>query len=94
MRAARETGNARGVADQLMNIGLAQKATGDYAAACHHFVAGLNYAYTIDYLEGVLYARDQIGQVLALQGKHDEEESIYQDIARRHPGIRKLLTKK
>ncbi|MGE5548890.1 MAG: hypothetical protein ACM3RR_00165, partial [Bacillota bacterium] len=75
-------------------IGLAQKTMGNNALACHHFVSGLNYAYTIDYLEGVLYARDQIGQVLALQGKHDEEDGIYQDIARRHPGIRKLLTRK
>jgi len=77
-----------------MNIGLAHKGMGDYASAARHFVAALNYAYTIDYLEGVLYAREQIGQALALQGKHDEEESIYQDIARRHPGIRNLLYRK
>jgi tetratricopeptide (TPR) repeat protein len=94
LKASRETGNARGVADQLMNIGLAQKAMGDYALACHHFVSGLNYAFTIDYVEGVLYAREQISQALALQGKHDEEEIIYKDIARRHPGIGKLLTRR
>jgi tetratricopeptide (TPR) repeat protein len=94
LRTSRETGNARGVADQLMNIGLAYKAMGEYAAAAHHFLSGLNYAYTIDYIEGVLYAREQISQVLALQGKHDEEDGIYRDIARRHPGIRKLLTRK
>lgn len=94
LRASRETGDARRIADQLMNIGLTHKATGDHATAASHFVAALNYAYTIDYLEGVLYARDQIGQALALQGKHDEEEGIYQDIARRHPGIRNLLTRR
>ncbi|MGA9141050.1 MAG: tetratricopeptide repeat protein [Methanocella sp.] len=94
LRDARQTGNARGVADQLMNIGLTHKATGDYAAAVSHFVSALNYAYTIDYLEGVLYARDQIGQALALQGKHDEEITIYRDIARRHPGIRNLLLRR
>ncbi len=74
LRISRETGNARGVADQLMNIGLTHKGTGDYDAATNHFVSALNYAYTIDYLEGVLYAREQISQALALQGKHDEEE--------------------
>lgn len=94
LKIARETGNARGVADQLMNIGLTQKAVGDYALACHHFIAGMNYAYTIEYLEGVMYAREQIGQVLAMQGKQDEEEEIYRDMARRHPDIRKLLTRK
>jgi tetratricopeptide (TPR) repeat protein len=94
LRISRETGNARGVADQLMNIGLTHKGTGDYAAAFNHFVSALNYAYTIDYLEGVLYAREQISQALALQGKHDEEEGIYRDIVRRHPGIRKLLTER
>jgi tetratricopeptide (TPR) repeat protein len=94
LRASRDTGDARRVADQLMNIGLTHKGTGDHAAAVTHFVAALNYAYTIDYLEGVLYARDQISQALALQGKHDEEEGIYQDIARRHPGIRNLLTRR
>jgi type IV secretory pathway ATPase VirB11/archaellum biosynthesis ATPase len=57
----------------------------------YNFVSALNYAYTIDYLEGVQYAREQIGQSLALQGKHDEEDDIYQDIVRRHPGIRRLL---
>jgi len=94
LRISRETGNARGVADQLMNIGLTHKGTGDYAAASGHFVSALNYAYTIDYLEGVLYAREQISQTLALQGKHDEEEGIYRDIVRRHPGIRNLLYRK
>ncbi len=94
LRDARQTGNARSVADQLMNIGLTHKATGDYDPAVSHFISALNYAYTIDYLEGVLYARDQIGQALALQGKHDEEASIYRDIARRHPGIRSLLNRK
>jgi tetratricopeptide (TPR) repeat protein len=94
LRASRETGNARGVADQLMNIGLTYKGMGDYAATAQYFVSALNYAYTIDYLEGVLYAREQIGQALALQGKHDEEEGIYQDIVRRHPGIRNLLYRK
>jgi tetratricopeptide (TPR) repeat protein len=94
LRISRETGNARGVANQLMNIGLTHKGTGDYAAASNHFVSALNYAYTIDYLEGVLYARDQISQTLALQGKHDEEEGIYRDLVRRHPGIRNLLYRK
>ncbi|HEY3273230.1 MAG TPA: tetratricopeptide repeat protein [Methanocella sp.] len=94
LRIARETGNARGVADQLMNIGLTHKGTGDYAAAASHFISALNYAYTIDYLEGVLYAREQISQALALQGKHDEEEGIYRDIVRRHPGMRKLLNRR
>jgi tetratricopeptide (TPR) repeat protein len=94
LRDARQTGNARSVADQLMNIGLTHKAAGDYASAVSHFISALNYAYTIDYLEGVLYARDQIGQALALQGRHDDETSIYRDIARRHPGIRNLLNRK
>ena len=40
LRASRETGDARRVADQLMNIGLTHKGTGDYAAAVTHFVAG------------------------------------------------------
>lgn len=94
LRDARQTGNARGVADQLMNIGLAHKASGDFASAATHFISALNYAYTIDYLEGVLYARDQIVQALALQGRQGDEEGIYRDIARRHPGIRNLLTRR
>ncbi len=91
LRAARETGNVRSVADQLMNLGLTFKSMGDYDAASSHFISAMNYSYTIDYLEGVLYSRNQISQALALQGKHDEEEDIYREIVRRHPGIRKLL---
>ncbi|OPY26052.1 MAG: Photosystem I assembly protein Ycf3 [Methanocella sp. PtaU1.Bin125] len=94
LRDARQTGNARGIADQLMNIGLAHKACGDFASAATHFISALNYAYTIDYLEGVIYARDQIGQALALQGRHGDEDGIYRDIARRHPGIRNLLMRR
>jgi ABC-2 type transport system permease protein len=62
-----------------------------YLNSLTYGVDALNYAYTTDYLEGVLYVRDQIGQALVIRGKHDEEEGIYQDIARRHPGILRLL---
>ncbi|HUL61969.1 MAG TPA: tetratricopeptide repeat protein [Methanocella sp.] len=94
LRASRETCNARSIANQLMNLGLAHKAMGEYADASTHFVSALNYAYTIDYIEGVLYTREQVRQALALQGKHDEEDRIYRSLARRHPGIRRLLTRR
>jgi tetratricopeptide (TPR) repeat protein len=91
LRGYREAGNPRGTADQLLNIGLAQKHRGDYRAATDHFRSALGYAFTAGYMEGVLYAHRQVREALALQGRHGEEAAVDREAIRRHPGIAGLL---
>lgn len=91
LRAAREAGNARGVADQLANLGLACKAKQEYAAAARYFTSALNYSCSIDYLEGVLYVGDQLRQVLSLDCRHQDIPLIEKDVVRRHPRFSSLL---
>jgi tetratricopeptide (TPR) repeat protein len=91
LKGYRETGNARGMADQLLNIGLARKHRGDYRAAADHFRSALGYAFTAGYVEGVLYAHRQVREALALQGRHGEEAAVDREAIRRHPGIAGLL---
>lgn len=91
LRSSREAGNTRGIGDYLLNIGLIHKHKGDYNAAIDHFVSALSYAYTIGYLEGVVYAHRQIRETLALHGRHGEEYALEHQVIRRHPGIARIL---
>ena len=91
LRAYREAGNARGVADQLINIGLMHRRQLRLDEAARHLQAALGLAYTDGYQDGVLFARRQLGEALALQGRHQEEAALDREISRRHPGIAGLL---
>jgi Tfp pilus assembly protein PilF len=91
LRTSREAGNTRSVADHLMNIGLAAKGKKEFATAANYFTSALNYSCSIDYVEGVLYSRDQLRQVLALDCRHGEVRPIERDIIKRHPRFSSLL---
>ena len=91
LKTSREAGNARGVADQLLNIGLTAKGKKEYAAAANYFASALNYSCSIDYVEGVLYSREQLRQVLALDCRHGDIRPIERDVIKRHPRFSSLL---
>lgn len=91
LRAAREAGEGRRVADQLANLGLACKAKRDYGGAARYFTSALNYSCSVDYPQGVLYAREQLRQTLALDRRHGELRAIERKVIRRHPRYTSLL---
>ena len=91
LRAAREASNTRGVANQLANMGLAGKAKHEYSTAARYFTSALNYSCSIDYLDGILYARDQLRQALSLDCRHGDIQRIEKDVVRRHPRFSSLL---
>ncbi|WP_424357468.1 hypothetical protein [Methanocella sp. MCL-LM] len=91
LRTSREAGNSRNVADQLINIGLAAKGKKEYTTAANYFASALNYSCSIDYVEGVLYSREQLRQALALDCRHGDIHPIERDVIRRHPRFSSLL---
>lgn len=87
----RDLHNKKSVANQLGNIGLALKAKGDYLAAMEYFKSALNVSSMEDYLEGALFSLAQVDQLMALEGRYDEAEAFRQEMARRNPGIARML---
>lgn len=93
LRINKEIRNKKGIADQLGNIGLTYKSKQDYPTSLDYFKSMLNYSYSIDYLEGVLFAFSQIDQAMALQGRYEDAEAFRKDIIKKYPGIAKMLKK-
>ena len=91
LRLDREIHDKKGMANQLGNIGLAQKANKEYGAALEYFKSALNVSFLDDYLEGALFSLRQIEQVMALEGRYDDAEKFRRDMLRRNPGVAKML---
>lgn len=89
----RETHNKIGIANQIGNIGLAQKRRMDFGSSLEYFKSALNFSYSIDYPEGVSFAYGQVEQLMALQGSFEEAEAYRQEVIRRNPGIARMLKK-
>jgi tetratricopeptide (TPR) repeat protein len=91
LRLDRDTHNKKGLANQLGNIGLALKLKGDYKLALEYFKSSLNVSFIGDYAEGVLFSFSQIEQLMALEGRYGEAESLKQDMIRQNPDIARML---
>ena len=93
LRLHKELHDKKRSADQLGNIGLAMKLTGEHRQALDHFKSSLSVSFSDDYLDGVLYSFDQIEQLTALEGRFEDAENFRQEVIRRNPGIAKMLKK-
>jgi len=91
LRLDRDTHNKKGVANQLGNIGLALKLKKEYRPALDYFRSSLNVAFINDYAEGALFSFSQIEQLMALEGRYGEAESLKQDMIRQNPDIARML---
>jgi tetratricopeptide (TPR) repeat protein len=91
LRLGRETHNKKGMADQLGNIGLALKYKRDFKLALEYFKSSLNVSLIGDYAEGALFSFSQIEQLMALEGRYGEAESLKQDMIRQNPDIARML---
>lgn len=87
----KEIRNKKGIANQLGNIGLAYKTKQEFKTAIEYFKSMLSYSYSVNYLEGIIFAYAQVDQTMSLIGKSEEAEKFKRDIARRYPEIVKLL---
>ncbi|HMK45358.1 MAG TPA: tetratricopeptide repeat protein [Methanocella sp.] len=92
LRISRETGNHKGIANQLGNIGLIYKSKKEYARAASYFASAMNFSCSIDYLEGVIYFQEQLRQALALDGRHGDVKAVEREVIRRHPGFASMLS--
>jgi len=93
LRLHKELHDKKRSADQLGNIGLAMKLTGEHRQALDHLKSSLGVSFSDDYLDGVLYSFDQIEQLMALEGRFEDAENFRQEVIRRNPGIAKMLKK-
>lgn len=87
----RDTHNKNGAANQLGNIGLALKLKRDFKLALEYFKSSLNVSFIGDYVEGALFSFSQIEQLMALEGRYEEAESLQQEIMRQNPDIARML---
>ena len=93
LRLHKELHDKKRSADQLGNIGLTMKLTGERGQALDYFKSSLSLSFSDDYLDGVLYSFDQIEQLMALEGRFEDAENFRQEVIRRNPGIAKMLKK-
>ncbi|MCD1293963.1 hypothetical protein CUJ83_02995 [Methanocella sp. CWC-04] len=94
LKVNKEIRNKKGIANQIGNIGLVYKSKQDHKSSIDYFKSMLNYSFSIDYFEGVLFAYGQIDQAMTLLGKQEEAEAFKKDIVKRYPGITGMLKKR
>ncbi|MDI6897254.1 tetratricopeptide repeat protein [Methanocella conradii] len=88
----KDTHDNKGVANHLANIGLALEARREYKLALEHFKSALNISFMCDYLEGALFSFSRIERLMALEGRFEDAEALKQEMARRNPGISRMLS--
>ncbi len=91
LKLCRDMHDKRGVANQLGNIGVALKLKKDFKLALEFFKSSLNISFTGDYAEGALFSFSQIEQLMALEGRYGDAESLKQDMIRQNPDIARML---